>query len=94
MHNDTVETEYDSVKAESNLAKHGVSFEEAASVLFDPDGLALEDVYSEGEGRWLLLGMSDKLRLLVVVYSLPFEDRIRLISARPATKAEAKNYAR
>ena len=89
-----MEIEYDSVKAESNLAKHSVSFEEAASVLFDPDALAQEDVYSEGEGRWVLLGMSDVLRLLVVVYSLPAEDRIRLISARPATKAEAKNYAR
>lgn len=89
-----MEIEYDPVKAESNLAKHGVSFDEAASVLFDPDGLAQEDIYSEGEVRWVLLGMSDKLRLLVVVYSLPSEDRIRLISARPATKAEAKYYAR
>jgi uncharacterized protein len=89
-----VEIEYDPVKAESNLAKHGVSFEEAATVLLDPEGLALEDIYSEGEARWVLLGMSDEFRLLVVVYSLPSEDRIRLISARPATKAEEKYYAR
>ena len=89
-----MEIEYDPAKAESNLAKHGVSFEEAASALLDPEGLALEDVDSEGEARWVLLGMSEEFRLLVVVYSLPSEDRIRLISARPATKAEAKNYAR
>lgn len=89
-----MEIEYDPVKAESNLSKHGVSFEEAATALWDPEALAQEDIYSEGEGRWVLLGMSDAYRLLVVVYSLPSEDRIRLISARPATKAEAKYYAR
>ncbi|MEQ8694608.1 MAG: BrnT family toxin [Gammaproteobacteria bacterium] len=89
-----MDIEYDPAKAESNLSKHGVSFEEAASALLDPNALAQEDIYSEGETRWILMGMSEESRLLVVVYSLPTDERIRLISARTATKAEAKYYAR
>ena len=89
-----MDIEYDPAKAESNLSKHGVSFEEAASALLDPEALVQEDIDSEGEARWILLGMSEEIRLLVVVYSLPTDERIRLISARPASKAEAKYYAR
>ncbi len=86
--------EYDLAKTEFNLSKHGVSFEEAASALLDPEALVQEDIYSEEEARWILLGMSEEIRLIVVVYSLPAEDRIRFISARPASKAETKYYAR
>ena len=89
-----MEIEYDSAKADVNLAKHDVTFEEAASALLDPQALVREDVDAEGEVRWILLGMSSQARLLVVVYSLRDDERIRLISARKATRYEAKSYAR
>ena len=64
-----MEIQYDPSKAELNERKHGVSFDEATSVLFDPMGLSFEDNDSENEHRWVLLGMSSKDRLLVVVYT-------------------------
>jgi len=88
-----VEIEWDSDKADSNLKKHGVSFEEAATALLDPMALAQEDAAAEGEPRWVLIGMSTQLQLLTVVYTLRRQDRIRLISARRATRKEAKHYA-
>jgi len=84
--------EFDPAKAQSNLKKHGISFEEAASCLLDPMALAHEDGDAEGEQRWILLAMSHSARLLTVVYTLRGE-RIRLISARKATKKEVKDYA-
>ncbi len=88
-----MEIEWDSDKADSNLKKHGVSFEEAATALLDPMALAREDVASAGEPRWVLIGMSAQLRLLTVIYTLRRQDRVRLISARRATRKEAKYYA-
>jgi len=88
-----MEIEWDSDKADSNLKKHGVSFEEAATALLDPMALAQEDAASEGELRWVLIGMGAQLRLLTVVYTLRRQDRVRLISARRATRKEARNYA-
>jgi len=88
-----VEIEYDLAKADANLRKHGVSFDEAASVLLDPMALVREDEDAGGESRWVLLGMSAHPRLLVVVYSLRDGERLRLISARKPTRAEARNYA-
>jgi uncharacterized protein len=88
-----MEIEWDSDKADSNLKKHGVSFEEAATALLDPMALAQEDATSEGEPRWALIGMSAQMRLLTVVYTLRRQDRVRLISARRATRKEAKHYA-
>ena len=88
-----MEIEYDPVKAETNLTKHGVSFEEAATALLDPMALGFEDQDAEGESRWVLLGMSSQARLLTVIYTLRDSDRIRLISARKATRNEAKQYA-
>lgn len=85
--------EWDAAKAEINLRKHGVSFEEAATSLLDPQALAQEDDTAAGEARWVLIGMSTNLRLLTVVYTLRTADRIRLISARKATRSEALNYA-
>jgi uncharacterized DUF497 family protein len=55
--------------------------------------LAREDADSKGEARWLLIGMSASARLLTVVYTLRDEDRIRVISARKATRKEAEYYA-
>ena len=88
-----MDIEWDSDKADSNLKKHGVSFEEAATALLDPIALAQEDAASEGESRWVLIGTSAQLRLLTVVYALRHQDRVRLISARKATRKEAKHYA-
>jgi len=90
-----MEIEWDKEKSESNLKKHGVSFEEAASVLLDPMALAQEDDDAKGEPRWVLIGLSARTRLLVVVYTVRHsQDRIRLISARKATRKEARWYAR
>ena len=55
--------------------------------------LATEDADSQGEARWVIIGMSQKTRLLTVVYTIRFEDSIRIISARKATRKEAKYYA-
>ena len=88
-----MEIETDPVKAALNLKEHGVSFEEAATVLYDPFGLAMEDYDSEGESRWVLVGMSNQARLLTVVYTLRNEETIRLISGRKATRKEVEYYA-
>ena len=85
--------EWDPEKAESNLSKHGVSFDEAVTSLLDPMALAQEDPDVEGEARWVLVGISARARLLTVVYTLRGEESIRLISARKATRKEAKYYA-
>ena len=88
-----IDIEWDSGKASSNLRKHGVSFEEAVTALLDPRALAQEDTHSETEARWVLIGMSSRVRLLTIVYTLRDGDRIRLISARKATQKEASYYA-
>jgi uncharacterized DUF497 family protein len=88
-----MEIEWDADKAVANFKKHGVRFEEAVTSLFDPQALAQEDAGSEGEARWILVGMSASARLLTVVYTLRNENRIRLISARKATRKEARYYA-
>lgn len=88
-----MEIEWDAAKAAANFKKHGVSFEEAATSLLDPQALAQEDAASSGEARWVLTGMSVSARLLTVVYTLRAEDRIRLISARKSTRKEASYYA-
>ena len=85
--------EYDPIKAASNLNKHGVAFEEAQSAVEDQSSIVIENPDAQGEARFILIGMSSKLRLLTVVYSLPAEDTIRLISARLSTSKEEKYYA-
>jgi len=87
-----MEIEFDPNKAASNLIKHGISFEESSTALLDPLALVREDPDAEAENRWVLIGMSNQARLLTVIYTLRNEC-IRLISARKATKNEAKNYA-
>jgi len=88
-----VEIEFDESKARANLKKHGVSFEEAATALFDERALSMEDPFTRGESRCLLIGMSELARLLTVVYTFR-RHRIRLISARKASKRETKQYAK
>ena len=79
-----------------NRKKHGVSFEEARSAFFDERARLMHDPdHSEQEDRFLLLGMSRKLRLLVVCHCYrESEEEIRIISARRATAAEAEQYWR
>ena len=88
-----MEIEFDESKARANLKKHGVSFEEAATALFDERALSMEDPFTRGESRCLLIGMSELARLLTVVYTFR-RHRIRLISARKASKRETKQYAK
>lgn len=88
-----INVEWDADKAARNRRKHRVSFDEAATVLLDPMALALEDSASTNESRWVVVGMSEHARLLTVVYTLRRADRIRLISARKATRREAASYA-
>ena len=84
--------EWDSRKAEANLRKHGVSFEEAQTVFTDPLSITLPDPdHSEDEERFIDIGMSDNRRVLVVVYTERGQS-IRLITARKATPAERKQY--
>ncbi len=85
--------EFDPKKAASNLKKHGVSFEEAASCLLDPLALVRNDPDAANELRLILLGMSHAGRLLTVCYTLRDDEIIRLISARKATKKEVSSYA-
>lgn len=86
--------EWDAAKAAVNFRKHRVSFEEASTALFDPQGLAQEDALSDHEHRWVLIGMSVRACLLTLVYTLRRADRIRLISARRATRKETEFYAK
>lgn len=88
--------EWDPVKAESNLRKHGVSFEQASGVFFDPLALSVfDEVHSGDEDRWATIGMSNNTLLVVVHTYLYLEDdamRFRIISARKATRIEARQY--
>ena len=89
--------EWDPVKAKSNIKKHGVSFEEASEIFLDPLQLSLVDSeHSKQEERWVTLGntKSQKLRLVVHTYLTYHQDQvtIRIISARPATSHEQKQY--
>jgi uncharacterized protein len=86
--------EWDEQKAWSNEQKHGVSFEEAQTVFYDGNARRFYDPdHSQNEDRYILLGVSDSLRLLVVchVYRQNGE-RIRIISVRKATKQEQQQY--
>ena len=87
-----LEFEWDVKKATSNLKKHGISFEEAATVFGDPLGRILADPrHSTKEDRCVLLGRSKEQQLLVVMY-VERNDAIRIISARQATRRERKEY--
>lgn len=86
----TVRFAWDPRKAASNVRKHGISFEEAATVFADPLALAIEDAIDPG--RTLLIGMSERQLVLVTVYTDIDEDTIRIISARRATSHERRHY--
>ena len=89
--------EWDPQKAAANYRKHGVSFDRAASVFLDPEALSLYDhAHSEGEDRWITLGMDSQGRLLVISHTWHEVEgkaaRCRIISARKATNTEARKY--
>lgn len=87
-----MEFEWDINKEQTNIAKHGVDFAEASTVFGDPLELTIADPdHSIGELRFLSLAYSTRHRLLVVSYP-ERGDRIRIISARPATSSERKYY--
>ena len=89
-----VRFEWDPAKAKANLKKHKVFFEEAVSVFSDERALVIPDPdHSIEEERFVLLGMSWSLRVLVVCHCLREDDStIRIYSARKATKPESKQY--
>ncbi|MHB1051779.1 MAG: BrnT family toxin [Thiobacillus sp.] len=89
---------WDAAKAQSNLAKHGVSFTQAATVLADPLALTVfDEAHSETEERWFTLGMSSDGKLLAVAHTYrhtePAHVQVRMISAREATRRECEQYA-
>jgi uncharacterized DUF497 family protein len=85
---------WDDKKAESNLKKHKISFKEAQTVFSDPNARMIYDPgHSGNEDRFILLGISSGLRLLVVCHCYREDDMIiRIISARKANKNEQKQY--
>lgn len=90
----TLRFEWDEHKALANGKKHGVSFEDAKSVFLDDHAKLIDDPdHSDDEDRFVLLGLSSTLRLLVVCHCYRSSDHvIRIISARKASAHEAKSY--
>lgn len=89
--------EWDPLKAESNARKHGVTFDQAATVFLDALALTIFDVeHSQHEERWFTLGYDATGGLLAVAHTFqpasPERTRVRLISARPATARERRFY--
>ena len=90
----SIEFSWDDNKAKSNLIKHKISFQEAKTV-FDDDNARLiyDPEHSVSEERFILLGLSYKLKVLTVVHCYKdSEENIRIISARKSTKNEEKQY--
>ncbi len=85
---------WDRSKAIENQRKHGVSFEEAATVFADENGRMKHDPdHSQDEDRFLLLGFSSKLRVIIVCHAYRENDEvIRIITARKATPSERRQY--
>lgn len=92
-----LEVTWDPQKAQSNLVKHKIAFSQAASVLLDPLALTVfDEAHSSLEERWFTLGSSEHGRLLAVSHTYtasgPGSVKVRIISAREATKAERRQY--
>lgn len=86
--------EWDNNKNLTNIKKHKISFEEAKTVFFDENARVIPDPeHSNTEKRFIILGISNKLKLLIVVHTYKENDEvIRIISARKASKNESKYY--
>ena len=86
--------EWDANKASTNLSKHGISFDEAMEVFYDPNAFErYDELHSSDERRFIIVGFSSR-RLLNVAYAESVDDTVRLISARKATRAEQDIYER
>jgi len=88
--------DWDESKNRFNILKHGISFNEATSVFYDEYGLLIADPdHSETEDRFVLLGLSAKLRLLLVCHCFEVDDGlVRIISCRKAKRKEMSLYKR
>ncbi|HQR69595.1 MAG TPA: BrnT family toxin [Burkholderiaceae bacterium] len=86
-----MDIEFDPAKARANLRKHRVSFADAEQALRDPFAVTIDDPDAEGEQRFVTLGMDTLGRVLVVIHTAR-GDRVRLISARKASKGEVEQY--
>ena len=89
--------EWDPVKAKENLHKHGTSFEHAAELFLDPFAVSIfDEEHSEAEERWVTIGRDSQGRIVVLVHTFSEvsaqEWKVRIISARRATKREARQY--
>ncbi|MBR4529630.1 MAG: BrnT family toxin [Lachnospiraceae bacterium] len=85
--------EWDEEKERANIRKHRVDFHMAARVFFDPDVLVrYDDIHSTEEDRYIAIGRVDETVLILLVAYTERKDRIRIISARPATKREKERY--
>jgi uncharacterized DUF497 family protein len=91
---DHIRFDWDKEKNIANLKKHGISFEEAQSVFVDENALMIHDPdHSSDEDRFILLGLSASIRLMVVCHCYrESDDVIRIISARKATRTEQRRY--
>ena len=89
-----IQFEWDARKAVANLKKHGVSFDQARTVFFDEHAKLIDDPdHSDGEDRFVLLGLSSSLKVLLVCHCYREEGNvIRIISARKASTQETKEY--
>ena len=90
----SLQVEWDARKAATNARKHGVTFEEARTVFLDENARLINDPdHSDDEERFVLLGLSRSLRLLLVCHCYRVDSSvIRIVSARKATTTEAKSY--
>jgi uncharacterized protein len=87
-----LEFEWDPAKAELNFKEHGVSFDDATTVFRDPLSITIVDPdHSDFEDRFLDIGISHRGQLLVISYT-ERKDKIRIVSARRATRTERKSY--
>ena len=92
MHNLYVsDIEFVPKKAVANLRKHGVAFSDAEQALRDPNAVTIDDPDAEGERRFVTLGLDALGRILVVVHT-PRGNRVRIISARKASRGESEKY--
>ena len=91
-----MEIVWDEKKNQENIKKHNISFEEARTVFYDPKGKLIHDPdHSDEEDRFIILGLSKSLNLLVVCHCYREKDEvIRIITARRATKNEESSYGR
>jgi uncharacterized DUF497 family protein len=87
--------EWDEAKAESNRRKHGIDFDDAIEVFYDPHAVFEQDRVVDGELRWQTIGMAGEVVVLQVSHTVTeqnFDEVIRIISVRRATRKERRRY--